>query len=204
MHPSPPSSIHLHSAPRTSIYFHQAHFSIHPALCNTLNIITTKILHVIGQFPQIQTKKIKVVHLVWKLAHMVSWRYILIPDSGLDFWNHNHKIHFWVNLGWKSQSCPFYLIIGIYTRYFKDADSYSDISFLNFQPYIHFWANLGWKNLTCLFCLKVGTYGILDRPRHDARAVSHTNQEKRGLGRQWKAHPKVKLHGLTLLAPNSK
>ena len=59
MHPSPPSSIHLHSAPRTSIYFHQAHFSIHPALCNTLNIITTKILHVIGQFPQIQTKKNK-------------------------------------------------------------------------------------------------------------------------------------------------
>ena len=115
-------------------------------------------MHVIGQFPQIQTKKIKVVHFVWKLAHMVSWRYILILDSGLDFWNHNHKIHFGVNLGWKSQSWPFYLIIGIYTRYFKDADSYSDISFLNFQPYIHFWANLGWKNLTCLFCLKAGTY----------------------------------------------
>ena len=42
-HPSPPSSIHLHPT----------HFSLLPALCNTLNVIRTKILHVIGQFPQI-------------------------------------------------------------------------------------------------------------------------------------------------------
>ena len=31
---------------------HPAHFSLHLALCNTLNVIRTKILHVIGQFPQ--------------------------------------------------------------------------------------------------------------------------------------------------------
>ena len=38
-------------------HLHPAHFSIHPALCNTLNVIRTKILHVIGQFPQIQVEK---------------------------------------------------------------------------------------------------------------------------------------------------
>ena len=44
------------------IHLHQAHFSLHPALCNTLNVIRTKILHIIGQFPQIQVEKFKVVH----------------------------------------------------------------------------------------------------------------------------------------------
>ena len=70
LHPPLPSSIHLHPAPSTStqlhppppssfqpppssIHLHPAHFSLHPALCNTLNNIWTKILHVIGQFPQI-------------------------------------------------------------------------------------------------------------------------------------------------------
>ena len=32
---------------------HPAHFSLHPALYNTLNDIRTKISHVIEQFPQI-------------------------------------------------------------------------------------------------------------------------------------------------------
>ena len=50
LHPPLPSSIHLHPA---HFNLHPAHFSLHPALCNTLNNIWTKILHVIGQFPQI-------------------------------------------------------------------------------------------------------------------------------------------------------
>ena len=37
----------------SSIHLHQAHFSLQPALWNTLNNIWTKILHVIGQFSQI-------------------------------------------------------------------------------------------------------------------------------------------------------
>ena len=37
----------------TSTQLHPANFSLHPALCSTLNNIWTKILHVIGQFPQI-------------------------------------------------------------------------------------------------------------------------------------------------------
>ena len=48
------------------------------------------------------------------------------------------------------------------------------------------------------------------RPWHDAQAIAHactathTNEEKGGLGRWWKACPKVKLRGLILPAPNSK
>ena len=35
-----------------------------------------------------------------------------IPNPDLDFWNSDPKIQFWENLGWKSQSCPFFLKIG--------------------------------------------------------------------------------------------
>ena len=51
-----PTSTQLHSPPPSSTHLHPAYFSLHPALCNTLNNIWTKILHVIGQFPQILTK----------------------------------------------------------------------------------------------------------------------------------------------------
>ena len=74
LHPTPPSSIQLHPAPPSSIHLHPAHFNLHLALCNTLNNIWTKILRVIGQFPQIWAKKFKVVHFDWKLAHMAFWR----------------------------------------------------------------------------------------------------------------------------------
>ena len=50
LHPSPPSSF---QPPPSSIHLHPTHFSLHTALCNTLNVIRTKISHVIGQFPQI-------------------------------------------------------------------------------------------------------------------------------------------------------
>ena len=48
-----PTSTQLHPPPLSSIHLHPAHFNLHPALCNTINVIRTKILHVIGQFPQI-------------------------------------------------------------------------------------------------------------------------------------------------------
>ena len=37
-----------------------------------------------------------------------------------------------------------------------------------------------------------------------AHVITHANQEKGGLGRQWKACPKLKLRGLLLPAQNSK
>ena len=49
---APTSKPCTHLQPRT-IHLHSAHFSLHPALCKTLNVIRTKISHVIEQFPQI-------------------------------------------------------------------------------------------------------------------------------------------------------
>ena len=37
-----------------------------------------------------------------------------ISNPDLDFWNSDPKIHFWANLGRKSQSCPFFLKIGMH------------------------------------------------------------------------------------------
>ena len=51
-----PSSIHLH-----------------PALCNTLNVIRTKITHIIWQFSKSWVKKLKVVNFYRKLTKMVFW-----------------------------------------------------------------------------------------------------------------------------------
>ena len=36
---------------------------------------------------------------------------VLSLNPDLDFWNSDHKIHFWANLGPKIQSCPFCLKI---------------------------------------------------------------------------------------------
>ena len=43
-----PTSTQLHPPPFSSIHLHPAYVSLYPALCNTLNNIWTKILHVIG------------------------------------------------------------------------------------------------------------------------------------------------------------
>ena len=87
MHPPPPSSIHLHPA----------HFSLHPALANTLN--------------KNLGRKIQSCPFWLKIgSHGILE--VLIPNTDLDFWNSNPKIHFWGNLGPKSQSCPFWLKIG--------------------------------------------------------------------------------------------
>ena len=39
---------------------------------------------------------------------------VQIPNPDFNFWNSDPRIHFWVNLGWKSQSFPFFLKIGTY------------------------------------------------------------------------------------------
>ena len=52
---------------------------------------------------------------------------ILNPD--LDFWNSDPKIHFWANLDWKSQSCPFFLKIG----------THGILMMLIFIPTLVFW-----------------------------------------------------------------
>ena len=60
-----PSSIHLY-----------------PAICNTLNVIRTKILHFIAQFSKIWAEKFKVVYFDRKLA----------LNLDLNFWHSDPKI----------------------------------------------------------------------------------------------------------------
>ena len=83
----------------------------------------------------------------------------LIPNSDLDFWNFDPKIHYWVNLGPKSQSCSFYLKIG----------THGISGMLILIPTLVFWISnpkffFGqiWikKSLSCSFFLKIGTHGI--------------------------------------------
>ena len=57
LHPPPPSSFQL---PSSSTQLQPAHFSLHPALCNTLSVIRTKLSHVIGDFPKFKLKNSKV------------------------------------------------------------------------------------------------------------------------------------------------
>ena len=45
-----------------SIHLHPAHLSLHPALGDTLNVIRTKISHLIGQFLKMSVENLKVVH----------------------------------------------------------------------------------------------------------------------------------------------
>ena len=84
---SAPSFTHLHPPPRSSLQLLQCR--------------RTKISHVIGQFPQIQPGKFKVIHFD-----------LLISNPDLDFWNSNPKIYFWANLDLDSQICLFCPKIG--------------------------------------------------------------------------------------------
>ena len=72
-----PTSTQLHPPPPTSIHLHPASSSLHSALGNSLNVIRTKMLHVIRQSPQIQAKYSKLSVLtenwnVWYLGGAVS------------------------------------------------------------------------------------------------------------------------------------
>ena len=60
-------------------------------------------------FEQIWAEKVKVIHFGWWLVHRVSRRcWFLFRHYFSEFSN---PIHFWVNLGRKIQSCPFWLKI---------------------------------------------------------------------------------------------
>ena len=77
LYPLPPSSSHHYSVPSTStqlIHLHPACFNLHLTFCNNLNIIRTKILHLIWEIPQSQAEKFKAVRFGWTSEHMVSLR----------------------------------------------------------------------------------------------------------------------------------
>ena len=64
-----------------------------------------------------------------------------------------------VNLGRKSQRCPFCRNIGTQSD-LEDVDFYSHISFQDFQLLFNFWTNLGRKSQSCPFYLKINTQSI--------------------------------------------
>ena len=136
-----PSSIHLHAA----------HLSLHLSLCNTINVIRTKISHIFGQFSK-----------TWadRKNGAGGILVVLIPNLDLNFWNSNLKIQYLGKFGSKNSKLSV-LPKNWHTWYLEDVDSYSNIRFQNLQPYIHFWANLCHKITSFLFCLKICSHGIL-------------------------------------------
>ena len=142
MHLPPPSSIHLHPA----------HFNLHPPPSssfqpppNSIQLISTSThlhpTHYFSQFPTLNPflgkfgPKNSKLFILTENRH--TW-YIEDADSYSEnsFLNCQPWIHFWANLGWKSQSCLFCLKMThkhMHTQYLEDADSYFDISFLKFQ-----------------------------------------------------------------------
>ena len=114
MHSAPPSSTQLHphlptsfQPPPSSIHLYPAHFSLHPALCNILNVIRTKILHVIVNFPKFRPKNSILSNLsenwhTWYLGGSDS-------KSRLRFLKSRPQNPVLGKLGQKSQSCPFCL-----------------------------------------------------------------------------------------------
>ena len=117
-----PSSIHLHAA----------HLSLQPSLCNTINVIRTKISHVFGKFSKIWAEKFEVVHFNRKNG-AGGILVVLIPKLDLNFWNSDPKIQYLGKFGSKNSKLSF-LPINWHTLYLKDVDSYSNIDFLNLQP----------------------------------------------------------------------
>ena len=61
---------------------------------------------------------------------------------------------------------------------------------------------MGENAIEKFFGLRTKIYSILvsdsSRPWHDPQAIAEAHAQENGLGRQWKTHPKVKLHGLIL------
>ena len=121
MHPPPRSSIQLESDPSTSnqiyslpsssTHLHPAHLNHHPALCNTLNVISTNsLLLVISRTLGRKIHQFKIWQEIG--THVILEGLILNPDSIL--WNSDSKIDFWANLGRKSKKCRFCLKIYLF------------------------------------------------------------------------------------------
>ena len=83
------------------------HFSLYPALRNTLNVIRTKIFQVIGQFPQIRPKNSK-LSIFTENWHTRSLRGVDLK-AALRFLKFRPQNSFLGKFGSKSQSCPFCL-----------------------------------------------------------------------------------------------
>ena len=98
VHPAPPSSLH------------PDHSTLHPVLCNTLNVIRTSVLHVSGNFPKFRPKnsKLSILTQNWPIKKFGG----ADSKSGLSFLKFGTQNPFLGKFGPKSQSYQFCLKIG--------------------------------------------------------------------------------------------
>ena len=135
---------------------HPAYSNLHLALCNALNVITTKISHVIETFKV--TENIKVIHFTLKTS-TGGILVVLILYLDLNFWNSDPKIHIWENLGRKNVSCPLWLKIGTHGIW-RMLILIPTFFFWIYNPKSIFGQIWAKKNQSCLIFMKVGIYGI--------------------------------------------
>ena len=132
----------VHPAPTSSIYFHRAHFNLHPATSiSTLLFSVSTQLHP-PALSSFQSPASSLQHSQQYLNQNIARNWAISP-----------------NFGRKIKSCPFWLKIGTH-GILEVLIPNPDLDFWNSDPKIHFWANLGPKIQSCPFCLKIGTHGI--------------------------------------------
>ena len=113
MHLAPPSSTHFHPAISTSTQLHPPPpSSFQPPPSSLQQYLNQNIARNWAICPNLVQKIRKKNCPFWLKIGTHGILEVLIPNPDLDFWNSDPKIHFWANLGRKSQSCPFFLKIG--------------------------------------------------------------------------------------------
>ena len=138
MHPAPPSSIHLHSAPSTSTQLISTPTQLHPPPPSSFQPTPNFLQHPQqylnqniarnGAISPNLGRKIKKCPF-WLKIGTLGILEIWIPIPDLDFWNSDPKIYFWANLGRKSLSCSFFLKI----------DPHGTLAMLILIPTLVFW-----------------------------------------------------------------
>ena len=132
----------VHPAPTSSIYFHRAHFNLHPATSiSTLLFSVSTQLHP-PALSSFQSPASSLQHSQQYLNQNIARNWAISP-----------------NLDRKIKSCPFWLKIGTH-GILEVLILNPDLDFWNSDPKIHFWANLGPKSQSCPFCLKIGAHSI--------------------------------------------
>ena len=87
LQPAPSTFTQLHPPTPSSIHLYLAHFNLKPSLCNTFNVIRTKILHVIRQFPKVRPKSCS----FWLKVGMHGILEVLIRNPDINFWRNLDK-----------------------------------------------------------------------------------------------------------------
>ena len=115
----------------THFNLHSAHLSLHPALCNTLNVIWTLISHILDNFPKFRPKNSKLSILTenW-LARELR---VAKSKSGLSFLKFGPQNPFLGKFVPKKSKLSV-LPENWHTWYLEDAEFYSNISFWICNP----------------------------------------------------------------------